>query len=111
MPQNQSMINKKQKPCGKIVQFNKENNPVLGFIKDNRNENNVCSHDSQRCMFSIYFQKYDDLIRINANIRVKRLKKGENRKNSLYLGEKYDFEKRRGAKKSIIFIIYTPDSQ
>ena len=58
-------------------------------------------------IYWLVWEKYDDLLRKNPNIRGRLWKKGEKRKFSVYLGKKYHFGKRGGGI-SIIWIIYTP---
>ena len=53
-------------------------------------------------------EKYDDFLRKNAIIRGKRWIKGGKEEIFTVLGEKYNFGKRREAKISIMWIIYTP---
>ena len=54
--------------------------------------------------------KYADLLRKNTKIRGKRWRKrGKEENFTVFFGKKYDFKERgRGAKISIIWIIYTP---
>ena len=49
-------------------------------------------------------EKYDELLRKNANIRGRMCKKEEKRKSLLYLGENMIFEKEGGGGKNINYL-------